>query len=135
MSSHIVHLKTLITLAYSDNDFSPEEKGWIYTIAFSNGVTKEEVDALMEEVHEKISYETLGDEERVALLLSVVQLMKVDRRLHANELVYCERLAGNLGYRKQVIRMLSQRIYADPNISFNKVGLEKEVKGYLIKGA
>lgn len=135
MVSHaVIHLKTLITLANSDDDFSPEEKGWVYTIAFSNGVSKEEVDALMVQNHDKISYDTLGEAERVALLFSVVQLMKIDRKLHAEELAYCERLAGRLGYKKGVIRMLSQRIYADPNISFDRKTLEKAVKGYLLKG-
>ena len=131
MISHaIIHLKTLIKLAHSDNDFSPEEKGWIYTIAFSNGVTKDEVDELIEQKHDAISYDTLGPEERIALLFSVVQLMKIDRKLHAEELRYCEHLAERLGYRKGVIRMLSQRIYADPNISYNREHLERAVRGY-----
>jgi len=123
-------LSVLIGLANIDGDFDGEEKTQIYMLAKANGVSKEEVDELINEPEPLPSLSTMTSEEKFDFLYNIVQLMKIDSQVYLSEIKYCEDLAEKLGFKRKVISALASRIYSDPSITANIESLKKAVKKY-----
>ena len=123
-------LSELIRLANSDGDFDGEEKIQIYMLGKANGLSKEEVDELVENPVPLPDLSTLTANEKFDFLYNIVQLMKIDNQVYLSEIKYCEDLAEKLGFKRKVISALSSRIYSDPSITANLNSLKKAVKKY-----
>ena len=126
-------LSELIRLANADGDFDGEEKIQIYMLGKANGLSKEEVDDLIDNPVPLPELSTLTDNEKFDFLYNIVQLMKIDNQVYLSEIKYCEDLAEKLGFKKKVISALSSRIYSDPSITANLESLKKAVKKYELK--
>ncbi|MEP1096765.1 MAG: TerB family tellurite resistance protein [Cyclobacteriaceae bacterium] len=121
-------LSVLVQLANIDGDFAGEEKDLIYMIAKANGITKEEVNDMIENPEPLPPLSTISDEDKFEYLYHLVQLMKIDSQVYLSEIKYCEELAEKLGFRKNVISDLSARIYSDPSITSNVESLKREIR-------
>lgn len=121
-------LSALIGLANIDGDFDGEEKTQIYMLGKANGLTKEEVDALVESPEPLPPLSTMSDDDKFDYLYNIVQLMKIDSQVYLSEIKYCEDLAEKLGFKKKVISTLASRVYSDPSITANLESLKKAVK-------
>lgn len=121
-------LSVLVQLANIDDDFAGEEKDLIYMIGKANGVSEEEINAMVENPEPIPPLSTLTEDDRFEYLYHLVQLMKIDSQVYLSEIKFCEELAEKLGFRKNVISELSARVYSDPSITSDVASLKRAVK-------
>lgn len=129
------HLQSLIQLALSDQKFDREEKVWIYSIGKANKIKEKDIDELIRsEMAEKeakpLSFSALSFDEKFEYLYNLIQLMKIDNEVFLSEIIYCERLAANLGFDKGVVKKMASRIYSDPSITSDRELLKKQAKTF-----
>ncbi|PGH39619.1 MAG: hypothetical protein CRN43_07975 [Candidatus Nephrothrix sp. EaCA] len=128
-------LKLLVKLAASDRQVSERESKFIHLIGKVNGFTVQEVNALLEhpeELSESFG-ETLTDDQRFDNLLHLIQMMKIDGKVHKSEIDFCEQMAVSLGYKKGVVSALSAYIYSSAMLNTDNEKLFKLANKYLAK--
>ncbi|MFT5641764.1 MAG: hypothetical protein ACI9A7_001869 [Cyclobacteriaceae bacterium] len=125
-------LSTLIQLANVDGDFAGEEKQLIMMLGKANGLSEDDVMALVKNPEPLPSLSTMTEEDRFEYLYNIVQLMKIDSQVYLSEIKYCEELAEKLGFKRSVISVLSSRVFSDPSITSNREALKRVVKKHSI---
>lgn len=128
-------ISILIQLSLVDRQLSPSEKRMIYALGEAGGMPKSEIDDLFENllrerVHELPSVQNLSDDDKFEYLYTLIQLMKVDKKVYLSEIKFCEELATKLGFKKQVVSALSSRIFGDSALSADKQTLLSIVEKY-----
>ena len=113
-------LNVLINLAASDNKVAEKEAKVIHMIGKANGLSKEEVDAMLKKPQPIGSLSTLTEDQKFENLYHLIQLMKSDGQVFKSEINFCEHVAEKLGYKKGVVAELSSRIYSDPTITADR---------------
>ena len=113
-------LNVLINLAASDNTVADKESKVIHMIAKANGISREEVDAMLKKPQPIGSLATLTEDQKFENLYHLIQLMKSDGQVFKSEIHFCEEVAEKLGYKRGVVAELSSRIYSDPTITADR---------------
>ena len=113
-------LNVLINLAASDNTVAEKESKVIHMIGKANGMSKEEVDAMLKKPQPIGNLQSLTEDQKFENLYHLIQLMKSDGQVFKSEINFCEHVAEKLGYRKGVVAELSARIYSDPSITADR---------------
>ena len=124
-------LNVLINLAASDNQIDGAEAKLIQMIGQANGIPREEVDEMIKHPAPMGTLNTLSNDEKFEYLYHIVQLMKVDGQVFKSEIVFCEQVAEQLGYKKGVVKELSSKIYSNPSITTDRTLLRKKADKYL----
>ena len=125
-------LNVLIQLAASDSNVAEKEAKLIQMIGVSNGIPKEEIEEMLKNPSRPIGdLGTLTDDQKFEHLYQVVQMMKIDGQVFKSEIVFCEEIAGRLGYKKGAIAELSSKIYSDPSITADRESLKKKAQKFL----
>jgi uncharacterized membrane protein YebE (DUF533 family) len=124
-------LNVLINLAASDKNVAAREAKLIHLIGQANGISKEEVDKMLQTPQPINSINTLTTEEKFEHLYYLIQLMKMDGQVFRSEIIFCEQIAERLGYKKGVVGELSQHIYSDPTITADRDMLKNKAAKYL----
>lgn len=126
-------LKLLITLAQIDGAVAEQEKQYILNIGAANGLQAAEIEPLFERVHQLIVPGNLTDDERFNYLLSMVQLMKADEKMFKEELLFCKKMAENLGYDVQALFDMLLHVKASEMSEGDREVLKQSVARYLKK--
>jgi len=113
-------LNVLINLAASDNTVAEKEAKVIHMIGKANGMTKDEVDAMMKKPQPIGNLSAFSEDQKFENLYHLIQLMKSDGQVFKSEIHFCEQVAEKLGYKKSVVAELSARIYSDPTITSDR---------------
>lgn len=113
-------LNVLINLAASDNAVAEKESKVIHMIGKANGMSKEEVDAMLKKPQPIGNLSSLTEDQKFENLYHLIQLMKSDGQVFKSEIHFCEQVAEKLGYKKGVVAELSARIYSDPSITADR---------------
>lgn len=113
-------LNVLINLAASDRTVGEKEAKVIHMIGKANGLTKDEVEAMMKNPKPVGDLSTLSEDQQFENLYHLIQLMKSDGQVFKSEIHFCEQIAEKLGYKKAVVGELSSRIYSDPTITADR---------------
>jgi uncharacterized tellurite resistance protein B-like protein len=113
-------LNVLINLAASDNTVADKESKVIHMIGKANGMSKDEVDAMLKKPQPIGNLSTLTEDQKFENLYHLIQLMKSDGQVFKSEIHFCEHVAEKLGYKKGVVAELSSRIYSDPTITADR---------------
>lgn len=113
-------LNVLINLAASDGTVGEKETKVIQTIAKANGISKEEVEAMLKKPTPIGSMDSLTEDQKFENLYHLIQLMKSDGQVFKSEIHFCEQVAEKLGYKKGVVAELSAHIYSDPSITSDR---------------
>ena len=124
-------LNVLINLAASDKNVAAREAKLIHLIGKANGISKEDIDTMLEHPQPISNINSLTPEEKFEHLYYLIQLMKMDGQVFRSEIIFCERIAERLGYKKGVVGELSQHIYSDPTITADRDMLRKKAEKYL----
>jgi uncharacterized membrane protein YebE (DUF533 family) len=124
-------LNVLINLAASDKNVAAREAKLIHLIGKANGISKEDIDQLLEKPQPISNINTLTPEEKFEHLYYLIQLMKMDGQVFRSEIIFCEQIAERLGYKKGVVGELSQHIYSDPTITADRDMLRTKAQKYL----
>mgnify|MGYP001358376182 FL=1 len=113
-------LNVLINLAASDRNVGEKEAKVIHIIGKANGLTKDEVEAMMKSPKPIGDLSLLTEDQQFENLYHLIQLMKSDGQVFKSEIHFCEQIAEKLGYKKAVVGELSSRIYSDPTITADR---------------
>lgn len=113
-------LNVLINLAASDTTVAEKESKVIHMIGKANGMTKEEVDAMLKSPKPIGDLDRLTEDQKFENLYHLIQLMKSDGQVFKSEIHFCEQIAERLGYKKGVVAEMSSRIYSDPTITADR---------------
>ena len=113
-------LNILINLAASDSSVAEKESKTIHMIAKANGISKEDVDAMLKKPMPIGDLRSLTEDQKFENLYHLIQLMKSDGQVFKSEVHFCEQIAEKLGYKKAVVAELSGRIYSDPTITADR---------------
>ncbi|QLH34290.1 MAG: TerB family tellurite resistance protein [Cyclobacteriaceae bacterium] len=113
-------LNVLINLAASDRSVGEKEAKVIHLIGKANGLSKDEVEAMMKNPKPIGDLSTLSEDQKFENLYHLIQLMKSDGQVFKSEIHFCEQIAEKLGYKKAVVGELSSRIYSDPTITADR---------------
>ena len=101
--SALAQLKLLISLAQIDGKVAERERNFITSIGKSQDITMEQMETLFDQRHALIVPDDLTDDQRFEYLFSLVKLMKIDERMYKEEMLFCTKIAENLGYENQVM--------------------------------
>jgi hypothetical protein len=99
----LAQMKLLISLAQIDGTIAGREKNYIINIGRANGLYPDEVEPLLNKRHELIVPNDLDNDQKFNYIFSLVQLMKIDERMYKEELMFCSKIAINLGYKQEVL--------------------------------
>jgi uncharacterized tellurite resistance protein B-like protein len=113
-------LNVLINLAASDSKVADKEAKVIHMIGKANGMSKDEVEAMMKAPMPIGDLSALSEDQKFENLYHLIQLMKSDGQVFKSEVHFCEQIAEKLGYKKAVVGELSSRIYSDPTITADR---------------
>lgn len=101
--SALSQLKLLISLAQIDGKVAERERSYITNIGMANALSSTDIEQLLEQRHQLIIPKELSDDEKFEYIFSLVQLMKIDERMYKEEMLFCTKIAENLGYDSQVM--------------------------------
>ncbi len=123
----------LVQLARVDGVVVQEEIDLIKQIGKAHGMSSEQISECFDDPSYIEISDAISDDLRYDYMYNIVQLMKIDGRLYKEEIKYCAKIAGKLGYEEDVIRELMLKIYSDPHISTDKESLKAKIQTYLKK--
>jgi uncharacterized membrane protein YebE (DUF533 family) len=124
-------LNVLINLAASDKNVAERESKLIHAIGKANGITNEEIDAMLKNPKPIASIQTLTLDEKFEHLYYLIQLMKMDGQVFRSEIVFCEHIADKLGFKKGVVAEISQHVYSDPSITADRDMIRKKAEKFI----
>lgn len=124
-------MKLLISLAQIDGTVAPRERNYIINIGRANNFYPDQVVPLFEQRHNLVIPEDLTPDQRFDYLFSLVQLMKIDERMYREEIMFCSKIAANLGYDQQVMFELLLHVKSEAMTEQEVAELKKMVQSYL----
>jgi uncharacterized tellurite resistance protein B-like protein len=111
--SALTQLKLLISLAQIDGKVAERERSYIINIGKANEVHAGEIEPLFGHTHPLVIPKDLSDDQKFEYIFSLVQLMKIDERMYKEEMLFCSKIAENLGYDNQVMFELLLHVRAE----------------------
>ena len=99
-------LSLLINLARADGHFALEEKELITQIALSKGLSKNEIDELIERPDSIESLGALSRTRKKEYLIDSIKLMLADGKIEESERNFCRNISVKLRYHKDVVDFL-----------------------------
>jgi uncharacterized tellurite resistance protein B-like protein len=124
-------LNVLINLAASDLKVADRESKLIHLIAAANGISKEEVENMLNNPQSIGNMDSLTSDQKFEHLYNLIQLMKMDGQVFRSEIVFCETIAEKLGFKKSVVGEISQHVYSDPSITADREMVKTKALKYL----
>ncbi len=125
-------ISILTHLSKADKVIAEEEYRLILHVAEGLGIDQERASQIINDPSPIPQLKDLPADEKFEYLVNVVRLMKIDGKIHKNEVAFCEKLAVRLGYKPGVISDLSAYIYKDPKINTDRSYLRSIVDQHLI---
>ena len=96
-------MKLLISLAQIDGKVADREQNYIVNIGRANGFYPDEIEPLFAKRHDLIIPNDLSDDQKFNYIFSLIQLMKIDERMYKEEILFCSKIAANLGYHQDAL--------------------------------
>lgn len=123
-------LSALIQLARADGELSEKELSLIMHLGAAAGLQEREIIDILDHPGENFNPDFLSEDERFECLYLVIQLMKIDKQVFKAEIAFCQKLAIRLGYREEVVAIMSSGIYSDPAITSDREHLRRQANKY-----
>lgn len=119
-------LSILIHLASADGEFASVERAFIKDVAEKNGVSKQEINELIEKPDAIGSLGALSYEKAVEYMCESLSLVAVDKKILPGEVILCEDIGLRLGFQKKDIDGLLDSLKQDTAQSYQQ--LEKAIR-------
>ena len=129
--SALNHLKLLISLAQIDGKVAERERNFIITIGKANDIAPDLIRPLFDQRHDLVVPPDLTDDQKFEYLFSLVQLMKIDERMYKEEMLFCAKIAENLGYSKDVMFELLLHVTGKVMEKDEMINLKEVTQRYL----
>ena len=120
------HINILVQLAKIDGETDSAELELIRQIGVSNNVSDQDIEKIIEQTAAEDtipSLETLSREEKISLMTNLVMVMKIDGKIHKEEMKFCMHVLKKLGYEENSLFDLVSTTYIDPRL--DDVDIEK----------
>jgi uncharacterized tellurite resistance protein B-like protein len=131
--SALTQLKLLISLAQIDGKVAERERTYITNIGRANDLSEKDIEQLLDQRHQLIIPKELSDDEKFDYIFSLVQLMKIDERMYKEEMLFCSKIADNLGYDNQVMFELLLHVKPDGMAKDEIINLKEITQKHLKK--
>ena len=102
----------------------------IFRLADEKKFPKETVDYLFQQQEPIGTLGALSENQKFEYLYNAICLMKVDRNISQSEVIFCEDIAIRMGFRKDVVRMLSEQVEIENLGSTDFENLKSRVYAY-----
>jgi uncharacterized tellurite resistance protein B-like protein len=129
--STLSQLKLLISLAQIDGKVADRERNYIANIGKANDISPQDIETLFDQRHPLIIPKELTDDQKFEFIFTLVQLMKIDERMYKEEMLFCSKIADNLGYDGQVMFELLLHVKAGVMEKDEIVNLKEITQKYL----
>lgn len=129
--STLSQLKLLISLAQIDGKVADRERNYIANIGKANDLSQQDIEILFDQRHPLIIPKELTDDQKFEFIFTLVQLMKIDERMYKEEMLFCSKIAENLGYDSQVMFELLLHVKAAVMEKDEIVNLKEITQKYL----
>ena len=90
------HFLNLFSLAISDNDVSAKELELLYIIGIENGVSKDEVDFLIDNPHKVKFIKPTTIDDTIEQLFDFSRMILADQKIDVREIVFFKSLTSHL---------------------------------------
>ncbi|MEM9896579.1 MAG: hypothetical protein AAF789_09450 [Bacteroidota bacterium] len=129
-------IRMMIRLALVDEQFESNEQVLIEELAQMEGISKEELDQILqEELSNKdaqiLISQNLDFDSKVGILADLVRVMKADGDVYLSEIKFCEMIAELFGFTQKSIGFLSKRIHGDSAIAPNWELIQSSMRKYV----
>lgn len=124
-------MKLLINLAKVDGQIADKEKNHLIAIGRANGIYPDEIYPLFTQTHDVVVPDNLSADKKFELLVSLIQLMKLDERMYREEIVFCGQVAARLGYSKHVMFELLSLVKSGRMEANEKAALKEIIQRFL----
>lgn len=124
-------MKLLINLAKVDGQVADKEKNYLINIGRANGIYPDEIYPLFTQTHDVLVPGDMNADQKFDLIVSLVQLMKMDERMYREEIAFCGQVAGKLGYNKQVMFELLSHVRSGEMDAAELEALKKITQDFL----
>ncbi|MDX1627240.1 MAG: TerB family tellurite resistance protein [Fulvivirga sp.] len=128
------HINILVQMAKIDGETHEAELELIREIGTSSSVSDEDIDDIIEKTEAADtlpSLEHLSKKDKVDLMTNLVMVMKIDGKIHKEEMKFCSNVIKKLGYDEDALFDLVSTIYTDANIEVNESEIRKRAEKYL----
>ncbi len=129
--NHLARMKLLINLAKVDGQVADNEKNYLVNIGRANGIYPDELYPLFTQHHEVPVPSNLSNDEKFELLVTLVQLMKLDERMYREEIAFCAQVAARLGYSRQAMFELLAHVKSGKMEASELDSLKKVTQNFL----
>lgn len=120
------HINILVQLAKIDGETDEAELELIRQIGVSNKVSDEDIEEIIEKTKAADTIPSLthlSREEKVNLMSNLVMVMKIDGKIHKEEMKFCMNVLKKLGYKEDALFDLVSTTYIDSRL--DDVDLDK----------
>ena len=100
------HMKNLISLSLVDGIMENSEMHLISKIAARVGINPEDIDRIKQRPESVKFVPPQNHAERIEQLYELIIVMMIDGELHENEIAYCQLVAVNLGFNRDVVEFI-----------------------------
>lgn len=128
------HINILVQMAKIDGETDTAELELIRQIGASNNISDKDIESIIEttEAMDTIpSLENLSREEKVDLMTNLVLVMKIDGRVHKEEMKFCLKVLKKLGYDEDALFELVSTTYTDAVSDVNMEDIRKRAEELL----
>lgn len=124
-------IKLLVSLSRADGEMASLERQYIFNIGQAHGLSAAEVEPLFNQVHEGVISQSLTSDQRFNYIFTLVELMKIDGRLYAEEIKFCAHIAGRLGYAPEAMFELLLKVQSGQMDDEAKEALKQSIAKHL----
>lgn len=113
------HINILVQLAKIDGETDEAELELIRQIGVSNKVSDEDIEEIIEKTKAADTIPSLthlSREEKINLMSNLVMVMKIDGKIHKEEMKFCMNVLKKLGYKEDALFDLVSTTYIDSRL-------------------
>lgn len=128
------HINILVQLAKIDGETDEAELELIRQIGISNNVSPEDIDRIIAKTAAEDtipSLEHLTREQKIELMTNLVLVMKIDGRIHKEEMKFCLKVLKKLGYDEDALFDLVATTFVAPDQELSKDEIKGRAEKYL----
>ncbi|MEO1051165.1 MAG: TerB family tellurite resistance protein [Bacteroidota bacterium] len=128
------HLSILVQMAKIDGETDDSELQFIREIGISDAISDQDVDEIIAstEASDTIpSLEAFTTDQKVELMTDLVLVMKIDGKIHKEEMKFCSKVLKKLGYDENVLFDLVSTSFIDPEDREDRDKIKERVSAYL----
>ncbi|MBL6447867.1 hypothetical protein JMN32_16220 [Fulvivirga sp. 29W222] len=128
------HLNILVQLAKVDGETDDAELDLIRQIGISSNVSPEDIDSIISQTAAEDTIPSLvhlTKEEKIELMANLVLVMKIDGRVHKEEMKFCLKVLRKLGYDEDALFELVSTTLVDPEMEITKEDIQRRAERYL----